>query len=136
MRKDGEMIKRIIFIVLSVVLLFSASGCGKPKAMKVTVSGNKTVGVWQGQMLKIELASNATTGYLWRDGDLSGNKVLEKLGKYRYVHKSRLVGAGGTQVFRFKAAKKGKEKLVFEYIRPWEKDKKPAKKYVVKVIVH
>jgi predicted secreted protein len=37
------------------------------------------------------------------------------------------VGAGGVEVWRFKAMKAGRQGLQFEYRRPWEKGAPPAK---------
>ncbi len=122
----------VLALLTGVVFL----GCAKSREVRVAVEGDTTVGVIEGQMVKIELEANATTGYIW---DLEGpfnEEILRQIGKYRYLHKSRRIGEGGTQLYRFDTLKKGQTKLVFEYKRPWEKEKKPAKKYVVRVIVH
>jgi predicted secreted protein len=87
-------------------------------------------------MLSLELDSNATTGYSWEMTFPENGKVIKGFGKPRYVQKSELVGAGGFQLFRFHPVKKGTAVLKFEYKRSWETGIKPAKTYVVRVIVN
>ena len=130
------MIKKISLLLLLVLTMTTLVGCGKPKDLTVAVDGDRTIGARKGQVLIIELEANATTGYIWNlSSQLEEGSMLRQLGKYRYIHKARMIGAGGIQRYKFEAVKKGKQKLIFEYIRPWEKDSEPAKKYVVKVIV-
>lgn len=122
--------------LLAFVLLFSC-GCKAPETVRAEVKGNKTVGMWKGQTLKLVFEANATTGYLWELADQDNKGVVTQVGKFRYVHKERgLVGSGGLQIFRCEGTKRGKAKLVFEYRRPWEKNVPPAERYVVRVIVH
>lgn len=128
-------IRRITYIFLCFAMVGVLSGCSVPKQVKVQVKGNKTVIVKKGQMLKLELEANATTGYMWELTIGPERDVLSEVGKYRYIHKSRRIGEGGIQQYRFKTLKKGKESLLFEYKRPWEKEKEAVKKFKVKVIV-
>lgn len=130
------MFKRLLIIALAAVMLSALYGCGKGNEVVLHLEGNKTAGLWVGQVLRIELEANATTGYTWvLSGDLDKG-VIKQSGKYKYVRKSDAIGAGGTQVYRFRAIKQGKASLVFEYKRAWEKETPPAKKYKVRVIVH
>ena len=122
---------------LATIILFLSvlAGCIAPKEVKVAVNGNRTVGVRNGQDLQLAFEANATTGYLWEVTEEENKGVVEQVGKSRYVHKSRRIGAGGTQLFKYETLKKGKARLAFEYKRSWEKGE-PAKKYIVKVVVH
>ncbi|MGB2601340.1 MAG: protease inhibitor I42 family protein [Candidatus Omnitrophota bacterium] len=132
------MIKKAVSFLL-VILLFVSAGCSPEKIVRVAVDDNKTVGLRPGQLLKLEFVSNASTGYTWQLTDSVNKGIARQIGTFRYINKSRdpkLVGAPGVQIFRCEAMKRGKAKLVFEYLRPWEKDKPPAEKYIVKVIVH
>jgi inhibitor of cysteine peptidase len=46
-----------------------------------------------------------------------------------------MVGVGGTFVFKFSAAKAGKTEVNLEYVRPWEKNKKPVKTFTATIEV-
>jgi inhibitor of cysteine peptidase len=92
-------------------------------ATTVSVSdadNGKTVLVPVGCRLVVRLASNITTGYLWRV--VTGNPAhLRQDGEATYDSPdAQLLGAGGTQVFTFTALEADRTQLVLEYIRPWE----------------
>lgn len=133
------MLKKAAAVLLVISLLVSA-GCSRPNIVTLAMDGDRTVGLRPGQMLKLSFTSNASTGYTWQLAGSSVNKgIVRQIGTFRYIHRSRdpkLVGAPGVQMFRCEAMKRGKAKLVFEYLRPWEENKPPAERYVVKVIVH
>ncbi len=93
-----------------------AAAAAEPKPIKVTV----------GQEFKITVPSNPTTGYRWQFAKAPDEKTL-KLLREDYEHpKSNLAGAGGKQVWTFKALAYGKTTLELNYIRPWETNSPPA----------
>lgn len=72
----------------------------------------------------IVLDSNATTGYAWQAPERTS---YVSLNAHRYEAAQSLVtGAGGREYFEFTARSAGKERLVFQYARPWEKRVPPA----------
>jgi inhibitor of cysteine peptidase len=79
-------------------------------------------------VLEVRLEANHTTGYSWVFTP-AANPVLMRQGRTAYQEHGAggTVGAGGVEVWRFKAMKAGKQGLQFEYRRPWEKDSPPAK---------
>ncbi|QDU32128.1 Chagasin family peptidase inhibitor I42 [Poriferisphaera corsica] len=85
----------------------------------------KTVTVWEGDEVVVELESNRTTGYMWMlPRGWSGDGVLEQEGLGEYEKDEReegMVGTGGESVWRFKAKKSGEVRLVIDYRRPWER---------------
>ena len=125
-----------ITAVLIILILAALVGCGKGKDVSIRVKGDRMADINRGQLLKIELEANATTGYIWELSDSVNKGVLNRIGKYRYIRNSRRIGSGGIQLFRFRGIKKGQARLVFEYRRPWEKEESPARRYTVRVIVH
>ncbi|MDP8298876.1 MAG: protease inhibitor I42 family protein [Candidatus Tantalella remota] len=127
---------RRIKAILFTLILGALVGCGTGKDVSICVEGNRMTDINRGQLLKIELEANATTGYIWELSDSVNKGVLNRVGKYRYIRKSRRIGSSGIQLFRFRGTKKGQARLVFEYRRPWEKEEKPARRYTVRVIVH
>jgi len=58
-----------------------------------------------------------------------------KLQRKRYIPpKVQKIGAGGTEELTFKSVRSGKATIMFEYIRPWEKDLLPARERIFFVV--
>jgi inhibitor of cysteine peptidase len=89
-----------------------------------------------GAVMEVRLDANHTTGYSWVAAPVA-NPVLVSEGKAEYLENAaeNRVGAGGVEVWRFKAVKAGKETLQFEYRRPWEKNVPAAKTVTFQVTV-
>jgi predicted secreted protein len=91
-----------------------------------------------GGELMVKLDTNLTTGYQWTMGPAAIGPVLSPIGNPIYVNKGnepRYIGAGGTNVFRFKAEQAGKLTLQFDHKRPWEANAAPAKSVRYTVVV-
>jgi inhibitor of cysteine peptidase len=110
----------------------------KEPAKTLTEADNgKSVTVKVGDLVAISLKGNPTTGYSWRTAKLDG-KSIEQSGDPKYTvdaHQPGMVGVGGMFVFIFKATKPGKTEVNLEYVRPWEKNKKPAKTFTATIEV-
>ncbi|MDD2708787.1 MAG: protease inhibitor I42 family protein [Verrucomicrobiae bacterium] len=88
-----------------------------------------------GNMFVVSLPSNPTTGYQWQLPPKTDDKVVQLL-KQTYIRpKAKLAGAGGTDIWRFKAVGEGTVELVFSYARSWEKDVPPVEIRRLKVVV-
>ena len=90
-----------------------------------------------GEVVNITLESNGTTGYGWRIAGTVDEDVLQPAGSEYVPDKvsPMIVGAGGREIWMFKALKKGRAKLYFEYARPWEKDVPAVKKEAFVIVV-
>ncbi|MDD5634290.1 MAG: protease inhibitor I42 family protein [Candidatus Omnitrophica bacterium] len=128
--------------LICLFLFFFAAGCTGSsdilgKEITVNIDGDKNVTLNDGQVLIARLGSNPTTGYSW-DLENENNSVLIEAGEPVFVpsvRSDKIVGAGGITEYRFATKKKGNDKLVFKYMRPWEKQTAPAKRYVINVSV-
>jgi flavodoxin len=82
----------------------------------------------------VSLDGNPTTGYSWEYRQSKDGVVREVSKKYE-PQKTSLAGSGGVFTFVFEGISQGETELTFEYLRPWEKNVKPAqtKKYIFKV---
>ena len=129
------MAKRLIVFILicQLALLY---GCYASKVIDVEVGGNTRTDLKIGQIVNLHFEANPTTGYIWHLKKKKGYDALKRLGDYKYVPGSPRIGAGGVQTYSFEAAGRGTATLIFEYSRPWETDKRPAKRYTVKIDVH
>lgn len=112
-----------VFKVLLVFLLFIFAS--------IPAFSDENITVRQGKTFKIELSSNPTTGYQWQLAKpLQANSVSLISSKY-IPSKTNLTGSGGKEIWEFKAVKKGKTEISFQYVRPWEH----VKPYKVSVYV-
>lgn len=84
----------------------------------------RTIEVERGQRVFFVLGANRTTGYDWTLD--SGPGLLTSLGNPVYAQ-GAVPGAGGTEIWTFRASASGKHELVFRYRRPLERDVPAAK---------
>lgn len=103
---------KLIFIVLVLVLAFSSVfAASNPNVIKTSINKNFT----------IKLNSNPTTGYQWQLIKPLDAKSLKLVSSNFIPPKTTRVGAGGVEVWTFKALRNGKTSLTFGYLRSWEK---------------
>jgi inhibitor of cysteine peptidase len=122
-----------LFLSLALCAVY---GCGKAEVTPIRVTGDMTVSTIPGSEIKLELEANPTTGYAWSVKESEKSGVVSMAREAEYVPSSdRLVGSGGQRIYTFKARRRGEENIVFEYARPWEKGKEPARRYTVLITV-
>lgn len=125
-----------VMILLCVTAHASGADQAARSKLAVTVTNadaGKTVQLAAGGSLFVRLASNPTTGYQWQEAK-SGGIHLQQVGKPRYEKPAdAALGAGGNQIFKYKAVRPGKVTLMFRYVRPWERS--PIKSYAITVLI-
>jgi inhibitor of cysteine peptidase len=93
----------------------------------------------QGQILVVTLESNPSTGYSWEVVEIQ-ESILEQMGEAEFkpseTGEPPLVGAGGWEIFRFKAISAGQTSLKLVYHRPWEEGVEPTKTFSIQVVVN
>jgi inhibitor of cysteine peptidase len=91
----------------------------------------------QGQILVVTLESNPTTGYRWEQIEAQ-ESILQQMGEAEFkpseTGEPPLVGAGGWEIFRFKAISAGQMTLQLVYHRPWEEGVEPLKTFSLQVV--
>jgi inhibitor of cysteine peptidase len=112
--------KRVLLLVMVAVLTLGLmAGCVGVKTYK-DVGEDITIGV--GQEFIIALGSNPSTGYSWQAS--YDETALELVGgepEYEADETDEaVVGAGGTELFRFLTLKTGEAEITMTYARPWE----------------
>ena len=123
---------------LLAILTCLIAGCAtihSPQVLTERDTGHE-VTMTVGQVIVVELPSNATTGYGWnyRSEDMP---VLEKTGSayMENAHPFGMVGVGGTEIWRFRALKVGRQTLRLYYARAWETGVAPARTVNFTVVV-
>lgn len=96
-------------------------------ALTGLAADSKPISVRVDQEFKITLPYNATTGYQWQLARPLDENLLMLTGSEYKRPNSGLMGAGGKQVWTFRALAAGKAQVELEYLRPWEKGTAPAR---------
>lgn len=94
----------------------------------------QVIEVKPGQEFVISIESNRTTGYEWQLAEPLDKDILELL-KTDYIIGETRIGAGGKEEWFFKVKAEGRVSIHLKYVRPWEKDKIPAREAVFVVAV-
>jgi len=125
--------------VVSVVLFGCTNGGGggsAPSSVSVDESSSgQQVEIASGGTLTVTLESNQTTGFQWELKSVGDTSVLQSQGGTYNAPDSEMVGAGGEEVWTFKALKPGTSSLSMEYSQPWEGGTKAAKSFDLTVVV-
>ncbi len=113
-------------VPLCILFALLVSCAHRPAIVLTETDDRSRVAIDAGETLEIRLASNPTTGYRWA----LANPVehLELVGGEASFEPSAraLPGAGGHEIFRFRAKAAGREAVELRYARPWENDAPPA----------
>lgn len=90
-----------------------------------------------GQEFNITLESNPSTGYGWQLAKQLNETILVLIGsEYKSSESGELiVGAGGTEIWTFRAVNSGTAEISLKYVRPWETDVPPIEEQSFGIIV-
>jgi inhibitor of cysteine peptidase len=133
----------IALVLLLALVANLAGGCASANAaggpLKLTQADNgKAFAVKEGSIIEVVLPGNMTTGFAWV-ATLAGEDaaLLVQDGEPAYAEQStdpKVVGAGGTFTFKFKAATAGQATLKLVYERSWE-NVAPEQTYEVQITI-
>ncbi len=131
----GRSARALTIVILGTFLALSAIACTSqaPAPLELTQKDNGSrQSLSIGQELRISLAANPTTGYMWElDGETP--EQLEQVGEPAYSAESSAIGAGGTEVWTFRAQSSGEGMLKLKYFRSFEATAPPADTFEVTV---
>ena len=116
----------LIGLILAVAMTAYSQGT-------TNLNASEPITVKAGQNFTIKMESNPTTGYGWQLSKALDNKISLVTNAY-IPPDSKLCGAGGHEIWTFKAIGEGQTEISMKYVRPWEKDQ-PARTNVYTVIV-
>jgi len=105
-----------LIIIVAIVLFFTLFF-----AVKYSDNGN-VIKARAGNDFTITLESNMTTGYKWKIARPLDTKLLKLLDSKYIPPETELIGAAGKEEWVFKAIRRGKTIVSFDYTRPWEKE--------------
>ena len=117
MEKNKKILIGGIIIILLVIAVYFAF-FGKEEKI-YTEDSYDAINVKKGDIFKINLKSNPTTGYQWNaDFDETLIQVVDTSYK---ADEPQLMGSGGTEIFEFKVIGSNSDTTIkFAYTRSWE----------------
>ena len=130
-----KLMRTVVMISLFLALALFPS-CGTQGTQIKDVDNGKQITIRSGDVATVTLVSNPTTGYSWQVMEVD-NTILVQDGnpEYKGAQGSEgLVGASGTETFRFKAVGTGTTTLELGYMRPWE-SVPPIETFNIQVVV-
>jgi len=96
----------------------------------------QTIHVLPGDIIRIRLRSNPSTGFSWALGPFE-ERGLETNGESEFVadpHREGEAGYGGCEIWTFKARHAGENDISLFYARSWE-DVDPARRFKLNVVI-
>ena len=100
-----------------------------------------SVGIWifqdevmkvrKGEVFKIVLKSNRSTGYSWHWKDRPVRSIIDSVYVNYSLDKKMMTGAGGYEIWEFKAREEGEQRITMVYKRPWEDEVAEQKKVLI-----
>jgi len=124
--------KSVIISIIFVIFLLALT-CSLSVGMPLRLSENDAdinVEMHIGDTLEVTLKGNPTTGYMWEVASVDSS-ILRQVGKTEFKPDTKLLGAGGKIIMRFKAVGAGRTTLLLVYNRSFEKNIPPCKTYKV-----
>jgi len=108
-------------VIIFISSLFLLCSCREPVELGINDKGS-SIELEKGEEIIILLDSNPTTGYSWIPGEEIDTTIVELTDSifFQTEKEKELVGAGGCEVFTFKAKNSGQTEIVLYYQRPWE----------------
>ncbi|KEG09477.1 hypothetical protein DQ04_05151020 [Trypanosoma grayi] len=97
-----------------------------------------TVRVALGDAIRINLQSTPSTGYQWTCESCQKmgehNKAYAITSEFKH-HQAVMPGAAGVQLITVTPKVAGEHELIFDYVRGWERNAAPVKRFAVKMVV-
>jgi inhibitor of cysteine peptidase len=113
--------KKLMMLALMSVVLLAVVLSGCSTSAKAFTEPSQIINTGVNKEFNIALGSNISTGYSWQVAyDEKALTLVEKTYKEQDNTGKHVVGAPGTEYFKFKSLSKGETKVTFTYRRPWE----------------
>ncbi|MBA7588676.1 hypothetical protein ES708_30741 [subsurface metagenome] len=123
-----------ILVMMVVVATCLAAGCAAK--VKAYSDPGETIGIGANKefIILIALESNPTTGYSWEASyDETMLELVEETYELGEYAQQGVVGAGGTELFSFRALKSGEVEITMVYKRSWEEEALDQKVFTVDI---
>jgi len=126
--------KFLILVTVAMAVACLAGGCAAE--VKAYTDPGETIGIGANKefIILIALESNPTTGYSWEASyDETMLELVEETYELGEYAQQGAVGAGGTELFRFRALESGEVEITMVYKRSWEEEALDQKVFTINI---
>ena len=125
----------MLLVAFALAFAFSAPSRTIAGVSTVTEGDNgREFTLSRGDTLEVSLPATSGTGYTWQAEPVAG-AFVKQVGEPAFALDAAMPGASGHQIFHFGIEASGTGSLEIRYVRPWEKDSKPARVFKIMLIV-
>jgi len=103
--------------MVCVIQAFPVPSFGRTKKEQEVLINSRTIRVLEGNQFTVTLQGNSGTGYTWYIKEPCMDDYITPIAKH--IIPCKHPGGVTTTIFKFHALHAGRERLVFEYARPW-----------------
>lgn len=118
--------------------LFLLTGCSSTSGIRYDLTekdSGSTLRPETGDVIRIVLKSNPSTGYFWQEDGVPDSDVIRQVSETIQGEKTELkTGVPGVQTMLYKVVGSGETGIRLSYRRPWEKNA-PQDSFQIRVIV-
>jgi len=132
---DKENNLKAVRMLAVLLTIFAVVGCTSTDTKCNINEDTSMITAKVGEEFTITLDSNPTTGYSWKLPEKFSEGIIKLVNHEFQPPETQRKGAGGKEIWRFKAVTAGKTTITLDYVRLWEKDKEPAKKSTFEITV-
>jgi len=120
---------KLSLIIVTIIIMTSCSG-------PYTINDNgTTVNLSIDDPFEIDLAGNASTGYIWQVLPFDSTVIKQVGTPSSKVNNDDRVGSSSVKTYRFITVADGETNLKFVYRRRWEENEIPTKTFEMKIVV-
>jgi len=130
--------KKIVFIlVVALIVTMALGGCKTGSDILTEKNNGDSIELTIDSEFVIKLESNPTTGYGWILDEKTDTSIVSMVGsEYAQSEEDEeLVGAGGHEIFTFKAIASGDTTVLLNYERSWEEEEEPLETFEINISV-
>ncbi len=115
----------IFAVILLGAVLFSCAA--KPSLVVTEKKSTAELKVKAGEIVEVRLKGQLGTGFSWKAS--IDEEYLKEIEKEVLTGEKQETSGWDTQIFRYRALKKGKVPMTYHYSRPWKRKEKPLKSF-------
>ncbi len=132
-----RILKKMVLVSLALLFALAFASCSGIGDILTEKNNGGSIDMEVNDLVNIELESNPTTGYGWFLSEETDGSIISLIdsGFIQPKKDKKLMGAGGYEVFSFKAVSNGKTSIILNYERPWEEEVEPLEVFEITVSV-
>ena len=119
-----------LFMAIAMSMIAPVAVAARADIPLTGANSGKATTLRRGQSARVELQTNASTGYTWKvDADRGSSVTLVTT----VATRPGLVGAPSVATYRVIGTRRGTYRIVFRYMRPWEGKAVRTLTYLVRI---